>query len=81
MAYTIEDDIAAYRAMRVDLETRFMGKWVLFHECKFFGAYDSFDEAAGEAVRAFGRGPYLIQQVGAPPLTLPASVMFQSTGG
>jgi hypothetical protein len=41
------------------------------------GRFESFDEAAKTAVHRFGRGPYLIRQVGAGPITLPASVMYR----
>ena len=41
------------------------------------GVYDAFETAAKEAVGHFGRGPYLIRQVGAPPVVLPASVMYR----
>ena len=75
----IDTEIAAYEGMRETLETEHMGKWVLLHEGKLVNIYDSFDAAAEDAVRQFGRGPYLIRQVGAPPVTLPASVMYSRT--
>jgi hypothetical protein len=65
--------------MREKLETEHMGKWVLLHQEKLVNIYDSFDAAAEDAVRQFGRGPYLIRQIGAPPVTLPASVMYSRT--
>ena len=73
---TIDAEITAYEAIREKLESEHMGKWVLVHEGKLVSIYDSFEAAAEDAVRQFGRGPYLIRQVGAPPLTLPASVMY-----
>jgi hypothetical protein len=72
----INEEIAAYDRIREDLEARLMGKWVLIHDGEFISQYDSFELAAADAVRRFGRGPYLIRQVGAPPVTLPASVMY-----
>ena len=72
----INDDIAAYDAMRQELEAYQMGKWVLLHNREMVGTFDSFEATAEEAVRRFGRGPYLIRQIGSPPLTLPASVMY-----
>jgi hypothetical protein len=53
-----------------------MGKWVGIHAEALAGVYDSFEAAASDAVRRFGRGPYLIRQVGAQPLTMPASAMY-----
>ncbi len=72
----LTEEIAAYESMRGDLESKYMGKWVLMHNRQLIGVYDSFEAAAEIAVKEFGRGPYLIRQVGAPPLTLPASVMY-----
>lgn len=72
----IDDEIAAYDRMRGDLEAHLMGKWVVVHDGELVSPYDSFEAAAGEAVRRFGRGPYLIRQVGSPPVTLPASLMY-----
>lgn len=63
-------DIAAYEATQTELEARHFGKWVVLHDEKFIGAYDTFNAAAEIAVRRFGRGPYLIRRVGAPPPTL-----------
>jgi hypothetical protein len=72
----IQTDINAYEAMRSELEARHTGKWVVFYNRELIGVFESFEEAAKEAVRKFKRGPYLIRQVGAPPVTLPASVMY-----
>jgi hypothetical protein len=73
---TIRDDMAAFDAVRSELEAAHLGCWVLFHDRHLVGAYNSFEEAAQEAVQKFGRGPYLIRQVGAASVTLPASVMY-----
>jgi hypothetical protein len=75
----IDTEITAYEAMREKLETEHMGKWVTVRQEKLIGVYDSFDAAAEDAVRQFGRGPYLIRQIGARPVTLPASVMYPRT--
>jgi len=72
----VKTDIAAYDRQREELEERHTGKWVLFHDEQLIGVYASFESAAVEAVSRFGRGPYLIRQVGAPPVVLPASVMY-----
>lgn len=70
-------DIAAYEAMQTELEVKQFGKWVILHDEKLIGAYDTFEAAAENAVKRFGRGPYLIRRVGAPPPTLPASVLYR----
>ena len=73
----LKENIAAYERSRSDLETDHFGKWVVFHDCKFVGSYGSFEDAAEVAIRRFGRGPYLIRQVGVPRVALPASVMYR----
>ena len=72
----IGNEIKAFEAMQADLETHHMGKWVLLYDGKLIEVFQSFDLAADSAVRKFGRGPFLIRQVGAPPTTLPISVMY-----
>ncbi len=74
---TLKKEIAAYETMRSDLETERLGEWVVVHDEKLVGTYESFEAAAEDAVLKFGRGPYLIRQIGAPPLTLPASVLYR----
>lgn len=73
----LDTELAAYRAQIFDLETHHLGKWVVFCGGQLAGLYDSFEMAAQDAVRRFGRGPYLIRQVGAPPITLPICVMYR----
>ena len=72
----LETEIAAFTAMKAKLEEHHSGKWVVFHGETFVDTFDSFETAAREAVRRFGAGPYLIRQVGGPPLTPPASAMY-----
>lgn len=71
-------NIEAYDKMRDELEALHMGKWVLFYKQQLVNIYNSFEQAAEDAVRRFSSGPYLIRQVGAPPVTLSASVMFKT---
>ena len=74
---TLSSQIAAYEEMRDVLEVDHFGKWVVFYGGGLVDTYESSEEAAVDAVRRFGRGPYLIRQVGAPPVRLPASVWFR----
>jgi hypothetical protein len=76
----LESEIDAYETMREDLETKNTGKWALVKNRKLVDLYDSFELAAQDAVRRYGRGPYLIRQVGAQPLILPASLMYRPVG-
>jgi len=75
------DEIAAYDAMRDDLETNHLGQWALVHDRRLVDTYKSFETAAQEAVRMFGRGPYLIRQIGASAVTLPAAVLYHPVHG
>jgi hypothetical protein len=77
----LDQEIAAFEGMSKELETHHMGKWVLIHDLKLTDIYDSLESAAEDAVRKFGRGPYLIRQIGAPPVVLPASVMYRPDYG
>lgn len=77
----LDDEIAAYEGMRENLEACCMGQWVLMHDRVLIGVHGSFEKAAEEAVQRFGRGPFLIRQVGAQPVTLPASVMYHPDHG
>ena len=73
----LKKEIAAYETMRSDLEVEHPGEWVVVHDEKLVGTYESFQSAAENAVERFGRGPYLIRRIGAAPLTLPASVLYR----
>ncbi len=77
----IDIEIAAYESIRAELEARHMGEWVVMRSGKVVGTYGSFEQASSEAVSHFGRGPYLIRQIGAPPITLPASVVYNVING
>lgn len=77
----LRDEIAAYEAMRADLESAHLGEWAVVHDQELIGTYPSFDLAARDAVQRFGRGPYLIRQIGVAELTLPASAMYVPVHG
>ena len=77
----IKEELAAYEEKRAELESKYMGKWVLMYNRELIGVFDSIEAAADVAVQRFGRGPYLIRQVGSPPVTLPASFMYHPVNG
>ncbi len=77
----LRDDIAAFDRMRSELEAKHRNEWVLFHQGRFIGAYPDFGEAAAVAVDRFDTGPYLIRQVGAPPIQLPGGMVFTPAHG
>ncbi len=60
----IEKEIIAYDLMREELEADHKGEWVLVHDQQLIGTYETFQEAASVATRRFGRGPYLIREIG-----------------
>jgi hypothetical protein len=60
-------EIHAFEERRVELEQKYLGKFVLFHGAEFVGAFEDLNSAAKEAIGRFGRGPYLIRKVGVPP--------------
>ena len=69
--------IAAYDAKyRSTLETDHRGKWAVVYNEELVGIYDSFQEAAEDAVAQFGRGPYLIRKIGREFITLPSSALY-----
>ena len=72
----LSKEIAAYEKIKNELEDQHRGEWVLIKDEEKIGLYPDFDTAAAEAVKKFGSGPYLIREVGAPPLSLSASVMY-----
>jgi hypothetical protein len=72
----IDDEIEAYEAIQTTLESEHMGEWVVMRDRKLVGRYDTAEAASTEAIKLFGRGPYLIRQVGAAPLRLPVSVIY-----
>jgi hypothetical protein len=72
----LRDDIAAFDRMRAELESKHWNKWVVFHQGRFVDAYADFEAAAASAVERFDSGPYLIRQVGAPPVQLPGGMVF-----
>jgi len=68
-------EIATFERRRAELEADHLGKWVVFHGADLLGVFESFEIAAEQAVSHFGSGPFLLRQVGAPPVIMPASVM------
>src|SRR5579862_7936743 len=77
-AHSLDKEIQAFEAQKSELEKTYSGKFVVFKDAKLVGAWDTLDAAAHQAVARFGRGPYLIRQVGAPRPTLPASVLYRA---
>jgi hypothetical protein len=77
----LDTEIEVFDTLRPKLEAEHMGHWVLVHGGELIATFPTFDAAAQQAVASFGRGPYLIRQVGAAPIILPASVMYHPVHG
>lgn len=73
---TLDQEIKAYERMQSELEQAHFNKWVVVRDGEVAGVFDRSEESVDFAVGRFGRGPYLIRQVGAPPAVLPASAML-----
>ena len=67
----ILDQMEAYNSMQQELEREYPGRWVLIHERRLQGDYDTF-ESAEEATETMGLHPmlYLVKQVGVDPITV-----------
>ena len=77
LADDLKANIEAFEAQREDLEKHYKGKHVLFHGGKFVNAFDTFHNAAEDAVRRFGTDTFLIRQVSAPTeMPIPASLAY-----
>ena len=61
----LSKQMEAYEEMRDILEMDHFGKWVVFYDERLVDTYPSFQDAAQDAAHKYGRGPYLIRQVGA----------------
>ena len=74
----LRDEIRAYEAMEDELLEHHKGKYVLIKDGQLIDTFDTFDAAARRALDKFGRGPYLIRQVGADhAMPMPSSVAFR----
>lgn len=60
----LETEIRAYEERRDEMERRFDGKYVIFHNREFIGAFDDFNSAVREGERLLGQAAFLIRQVG-----------------
>jgi hypothetical protein len=77
---SIQDEIDAFNKLQPELETKHMGEWILIRDRKVVGLFPTFDAAAAEALQRFGRGQYLIREIGAEPIRLPVSVIYHHYG-
>lgn len=78
---TLEREIEAYEGMREDLERDYFSKWIVVYGGEVVGTFDDSSESVQFAAENYGRGPYLIRQVGVPPAHLPASALMGGRRG
>jgi hypothetical protein len=57
-------EIRAFEEIREELEREHFDKFALFFEAELKGIFPDFDSAARKAIALFGKGPYLIRQIG-----------------
>lgn len=74
---SLTKEIAAYESMLEELESEHLGEWAVVRGEELIGTYESFELAADDAVQRFGRGPYLIREIGGRPTVIPASVLYR----
>ena len=72
----LQADIAAFARQQSELEAEHFGQWVVFYQGQLVDAYNDFESAASDALERFDTGPYLIRQVGAPPISLSGGMIF-----
>lgn len=79
-SHPLYKDIQAFKQQFEELEEHYPGKFVIFRDGEFVGAYDTFNSAANEAVERFGNEPFLIRPVSAnrEPMRMPASVAYRN---
>ena len=72
-------ELETLKRERKRLEREHMGKWVLIHGDEVVSTFDTFENAADEGLRLFGRGPFLIRQVGRDVVDIPIAVALGLT--
>lgn len=70
-------EIAAYTAMKEQLEQRYRGKFVVFHGGKLQESFDTVDAAADFCSGRFEDGTYLIRQVAGAFENVPTSTLYK----
>ena len=73
----LELETRIFERHKVEFERDHNLEWVVIHGDDYVRLFNDFQLAADAAVRKFGRGPYLIKQIGAPIPHLPASILYR----
>lgn len=64
MESPLAKEIERYNKHRADLESGHVGEWAVVYAEDPIKTFQDFQDAANFAVTNYGRGPYLIRQVG-----------------
>lgn len=72
----LDENIEAYEGQREELEKYYKGKYIIFYNKERVGTFDSFNFTARNAISRFGRGPYLIRQVGQGEIRPSSAIIF-----
>lgn len=73
----LASEIAAYEAIRHELEAAHDKSWAVVHGGVLQGVFADFQDAAALAIDRYGSAPCLIRQIGANgPVQLPGGMMF-----
>ena len=73
MSLSLDDNIRAYESMKAQLKADKDRRWVVFFDGVLRGDFSTDSEAIAFAAKNWGRGPYLIRQVGRPPYVVLSS--------
>lgn len=72
----LAQEYAVFESRREELEAAHPGKFVLIKRAEVVGTFDTLDDALRVAVKRFGRGPYLIEEIGLPQAELVSPVFY-----
>lgn len=70
----LKQELEVYENHRSKFEEEHDMQWVVICGNEIGGFFDDFQTAAASAVSRFGRGPYLIKQIGAQEDKIPLSL-------
>jgi len=76
MEKPLDQELATYAREREHLEREHRDKFVLIHRDDVVGVYDTFDTAADEGIRRFGKEPFMVRQVGRDTTKLSPAVLY-----
>ena len=78
-AAKLSENITAYDELHDMFEMDHNGEWVVIYDRAVQGFFNDEYAAIQHAASNFGRGPYLIRRIGESAITLPASVVYQTS--